>query len=58
MKLAKEPAHLQGVGEAVELGERLDVGDVDTRPMRALNVGGNLSDAAPHQSSARRVTTY
>src|SRR5258706_11947619 len=26
--------------------------------MRALNVGGNSSDAAPHQSSARRVTTH
>jgi hypothetical protein len=26
--------------------------------MRALNVGGNSSDAAPHQSSARQVTTY
>ena len=29
-----------------------------TRSMRALNVGGNSSDAAPHQSSARQVTTY
>ncbi|TAI67714.1 hypothetical protein CWO89_01595 [Bradyrhizobium sp. Leo170] len=26
--------------------------------MRGLNVGGNSSDAAPHQSSARQVTTY
>jgi hypothetical protein len=26
--------------------------------MRALNVGGNSSDAAPHQSSARQVTNY
>ena len=26
--------------------------------MRALNVGRNSSDAAPHQSSARQVTTY
>src|SRR5882757_5243613 len=26
--------------------------------MRALDIGGNSSDAAPHQSSARQVTTY
>src|SRR6516225_9408813 len=40
VKLAKEPAHLQGVGEAVQLGEGLDVGDVDLEP-RAADVDGD-----------------
>jgi len=60
VKLAKEPAHLQGVGEAVQLGEGLDVGDVDLEP-RAADVDGdhrgggavkaqfNRMDAAAHR---------
>jgi len=35
-----------------------EVASLFDRSMRALNVGGNSSNAAPHQSSARQVTTY
>ena len=35
-----------------------EVASLFDRSMRALNVGGNSSNAAPHQSSSRQVTTY
>jgi len=56
VKLAKEPAHLQGVGEAVQLGEGLDVGDVkkaadvdgDHLGGGAIKAQFNRKDAAAH----------
>src|SRR6516225_11005392 len=62
VKLAKEPAHLQGVGEAVQSGEGLGVDDVENEHLAAHvdedHLGGvaikaqlNRMDAAAHRDA-------